>query len=138
MAFKLGSEKGLQAEGGNIRSKLRFKKEDASVPGTPVFRKSLGDGILGEANMDGSISVDPSVKPNSPLYKRVMKHEMQHVNDMESGRAAYGDNWVMWEDKIYIRKEVDGITIIDGPNGRWPEGDENHPWEQEAIEAENE
>ena len=55
-----------------------------------------------------------------------------------SGRAAYGDNWVMWEDKIYIRKEENGVPVIDGPNGRWPEGHPNHPWEAEAIEAETE
>ena len=52
---------------------------------------------------------------------------------MQSGRADYGDDWVMWEDKIYIRKN----GYIDGPNGRWPEGDANHPWEQVAITAEN-
>jgi hypothetical protein len=38
----------------------------------------------------------------------------------------------MWEDNIYIRKN----GMIDGPNGRWPEGHKNHPWEQEAIDAE--
>ena len=27
--------------------------------------------------------------------------------------------------------------FIDGPNGRWPEGHPNHPWEAEAIKAEN-
>ena len=29
-----------------------------------------------------------------------------------------------------------GEDVIDGPNGRWPEGDKNHPWEAEAIQAE--
>ena len=53
---------------------------------------------------------------------------------MESGRADYGDNWVMWEGKVYLRKS----GYIDGPNGRWPEGHPNHPWEAEAIEAEKE
>ena len=66
-----------------------------------------------------------------------MKHELKHKEQMESGRAAYGDNWVMWEDKIYIRKEEDGQPIIDGPNGKWPEGHPTHPWEAEAIEAED-
>ena len=55
-----------------------------------------------------------------------------------SGRADYGDDWVMWEDNIYFRKEVDGQPVIDGPNGRWPEGHPNHPWEAEAIKAEKE
>jgi len=66
------------------------------------------------------------------MLNRAIKHEMKHMCDMEEGRADYGDNWVMWEDKIYIRKN----GMIDGPNGRWPEGDEHHPWEVEAIAAE--
>ncbi len=116
MAFKLGREGRNFKHSGNVN----------------INRTPLDKGTLAEANMDGSISIDPSVKPNSALYKRVMKHEMQHVNDMESGRAAYGDNWVMWEDKIYIRKN----GMIDGPAGRLPEGHPDHPWEQEAIRAE--
>ena len=65
-----------------------------------------------------------------------MAHEMSHQADMESGRADYGDNWVMWEGKIYLRKEIEGQDIIDGPNGRWPAGDPRHPWEREAIQVE--
>ena len=60
------------------------------------------------------------------------------MEDMETGRAQYGDNWVMWEDKIYFRKEIEGEMVIDGPAGRLPEGHEDHPWEQVAIEAEDE
>ena len=33
---------------------------------------------------------------------------------------------------------IDGEDVIDGPNGRWPEGHKNHPWEAEAIQAEKE
>ena len=58
MGFKLGKETGLQVVNGDIRNKMRFSVEkgtDASVPGTPVIRKELGEGILGEANMDGTI-----------------------------------------------------------------------------------
>ena len=86
--------------------------------------------------MDGSIDVDPSVKLNSKFGKRVIKHEQAHLGQMQSGRAAYGDDWVMWEDKIYLRREINGEPVIDGPAGRLPEGHEDHPWEAEAIEAE--
>ena len=96
----------------------------------------MDDGSLAQANMDGSIDVDPSVNLNSKFGKRLIKHEAKHVQDMQTGRAAYGDNWVMWEDNIYLRGEEDGIKYIDGPNGRWPEGDPHHPWEAEAIAAE--
>ena len=57
---------------------------------------------------------------------------------MDQGRSAYGDNWVYWEGNVYLRKEVNGQPVIDGPNGRWPEGHPNHPWEAEAIKAEKE
>jgi len=88
--------------------------------------------------MDGTISIDPSVDLNSPLGRRVIKHEKQHIDDIESGRAGYNDNVVMWEGKLYIRKEINGEKVIDGPNGRWPEGHPKHPWEQSAINAEKE
>ena len=123
---------------------MAFKLGNRSTrPNTPmekpmVFRKNLEGSTLGEANMDGSIHIDVSIKPNSKKEKRVIKHEMSHKEDIETGRAAYGDDWVMWEDKIYFRKNIDGIPVIDGPNGRWPEGHPNHPWEAKAIQAEKE
>ena len=59
MGFKLGKGKTPQMYGGKIKSKMRFGQEsgdaNASVPGTPVIRKPLAEGVLGEANMDGSI-----------------------------------------------------------------------------------
>ena len=92
---------------------------------------------LAQANMDGSIDIDPSVNPNSRFGRKVIKHEQAHIDQMASGRGAYGDNWVLWEDKIYFRGEDKGTKYIDGPNGRWTEGHPNHPWEAEAIAAEN-
>tara|TARA_R100000234_G_C4963633_1_gene162924 strand:+ start:204 stop:560 length:357 start_codon:yes stop_codon:yes gene_type:complete len=118
MSFKLGDE----------TRKLRNSSN------TPIFRKKLEEGIIAEANMDGSIFVDESVDPNSPMFRTAIQHEQVHLDQMADGRAAYGENWVMWEGKIYFRRN----GMIDGPNGRWPEGDDNHPWEQEAIAAENE
>ena len=120
MAFKLGNEN-------------RGPKTPETVN---LFKKSLGDGSLAQANMDGSIDIDPSVDPNSKLGQRIIKHEQAHIRQMEEGRGAYGDNWVMWEGDIYFRGEEDGVKYIDGPNGRWPEGHPNHPWEAEAIAAE--
>ena len=125
MAFKLGSEKR------DIKS-----SENVSVHKKLVDNKPMEEGVLGQANNDGSIDLDPRIDPNSEQGQRIIKHEQCHLDQMESGRAGYGDNWVMWEKKIYIRKEEDGQNIIDGPNGKWPEGHPNHPWEAEAIEAE--
>ena len=128
MAFKLGSESRDQI---NNSKNVSF--------GNRVFRKNsdMGPGVVAQANNDGSIDVAPNVDLNSKFGKRVVKHELKHSEQMENGKADYGDNWVMWEDKIYLRREEDGQPVIDGPNGRWPEGHSNHPWEAEAMEAED-
>ena len=127
MAFKLGSESRDPRTSKNVSF------------GNRVFRKNsdMGPGVVAQANNDGSIDVDPNVNLNSKFGKRVIKHELKHSEQMENGRANYGDNWVMWEYKIYLRREEDGKPVIDGPNGRWPEGHPNHPWEAEAIKAED-
>ena len=69
MGFKLGTERGNHAVSGEIRTKLRFHREsgdpDASVPGTPVIRKDLEPGVLGESNMDGSIYISNKLEPDS-------------------------------------------------------------------------
>ena len=122
MAFKLGNEKRNFKHSGNVK----------------LVQAPLDKGTIAEARNDGTIVVNPSVKPGSKLMKRVIKHEMKHMQDMEDGRAAYGDNWLMWENNIYFRGEEGGVKYIDGPNGRWPEGDPHHPWEAEAIQAEKE
>jgi|TARA_R100000655_G_scaffold98055_1_gene141255 hypothetical protein len=150
MAFKLGKSRRYDTSG-DIRKPnkpLKFvtspkdlmsRNPGASTTaannrlGTSVFQEPMEDGTLAEANMDGTISVDPSVDLNSAFGKKVLKHEAKHIADMESGKAAYGDNWVMWKGKIYMREN----GMIDGPAGRLPEGHKDHPWEKEAIEAEN-
>ena len=116
MGFRLGSERR------GIRS--------------PINKTDVGEGVVARANDDGTIDVDPNLNVNSPYGRRVLNHEQAHLNQMESGRAAYGDGWVMWEGKIYLRKDIEGKPHIDGPNGRLPEGHPDHPWEAEAIQAE--
>ena len=67
MAFKLGSERGNYAINGEIKSKMRFGKEaggDMSVPGVPVIAKKLEEGIMGEANNDGTIFISDKLDPN--------------------------------------------------------------------------
>ena len=125
MAFKLGSE----TRGFNVPPSMSGA---ASKIGQIKIEK-LEEGTLGEANMDGSISVDPSVDLGSPFGKKLLKHEGEHVEQITSGRAGYGEGHVMWEGKIYFRNN----GYIDGPAGRLPEGHPDHPWEQEAINAEN-
>ena len=135
MGFKLGKGKTPQMTYGVIRDKMRFSQEaggDASVPGTPVIRKNLGEGILGEANMDGSIYISDKIVPGSHEERQVINHEMRHSTDMKVGKLAYGDDFVKYNGKTYPRVTVDGrdMIIVDGVARE--AGDGNFPWEDDA------
>ena len=129
MSFKLGSEKRDVKDSSNVKiTKGRsFNPENVKIFDTP-----LDKGTIAEANNDGTISINSEIKISPAMLKRTIKHEMKHLQDMADGRADYGENWVMWEGKIYFRKN----GMIDGPAGRLPEGHPDHPWEEEAIAAE--
>ena len=135
MGFKLGKGKRPTMYGGVIRSKMRFSQEaggDASVPGTPVIRKPLGEGILGEANMDGSIYINENIVPGSKEEAQVINHEMRHATDMKIGKLAYGDDFVQWNGNIYPRQDINGKDMIK-VDGQWKEaGTHDFPWEEEA------
>ena len=116
MAFKLGKQT------------RQYNTPDRN----PIFRKKLDEGILGEANKDGSIYINKDIKPGSAQEKQVINHEKQHAKDMKSGMLDYGDNWVRYKSKTYHRK--DGKIKY---NGKWhEEGSEKFPWEQRAMQAE--
>jgi len=135
MGFKLGTERGLEVTGGEIRNKMRFHQEaggDASVPGTPVIRKDLEPGVLGEANMDGSIYLSNTVPPNSPIEKEVLLHEMRHATDLKIGKLVYGDNFIKHNGETYPRETRNGKDMIKF-EGKWKEaGNGGFPWENEA------
>ena len=135
MGFKLGSERGNYAVSGEIKTKMRFGKDsggDASVPGVPVIRKPLAEGILGEANMDGSIYISDNIVPGSKEEKQVINHEMRHATDMKIGKLAYGDNFVKYNGVTYPRKTINGkdMVIVDGVPKE--AGSHDFPWEVEA------
>ena len=134
MAFKLGSEKGLEATGGEIRTKMRFSQEaggDASVPGTAVIRKDLEQDILGEANMDGSIYLSNKVQPNSQEETQVLLHEMKHATDMRTGKLAYDDDSIKYNGITYPRETRNGKDMI-RVDGKWTEAGGDFPWEKDA------
>ena len=135
MGFKLGTERGLEVTGGEIRTKMRFYQEaggDASVPGTPVIRKDLGPDVEGEANMDGSIYISDTLVPDSFEERQVISHEMRHATDMKIGKLEYADDYIKWNGEEFPRKTRYGkdMILIDG---KWKEaGDSDFPWENEA------
>ena len=135
MGFKLGSERGNYAVGGEIKTKMRFGKqagEVGSVPGTPIIRVPLEEGIMGEANMDGSIYVNENIAPGSYEDKQVINHEMRHATDMKLGKLAYDDNSVTYNGEVFPRLTIDGkdMIIVDGVAKE--AGDHGFPWEEDA------
>ena len=135
MGFKLGTERGNYAVSGEIRTKMRFHQEaggDASVPGTPVIRTNLEEGVLGEANMDGSIYVSDMMEPDGFEERQVVSHEMRHATDMKIGKLEYADDYVKWNGETFERETRNGKDMIK-VDGKWKEaGHEGFPWENEA------
>ena len=136
MGFKLGKGKTPQVYSGQIKTKMRFGQEagdaDVSVPGTPVIRKPLGEGILGEANMDGSIYISDKIIPGSEEEKQVINHEMRHATDMKLGKLSYTDDHVMYNGEKFPRKTINGkdMIIVDGVAKE--AGSHDFPWENDA------
>ena len=139
MGFKLGTERGLEATNGEIKTKMRFGKqagEEGSVPGTPVIRVPLEDGdrfeILGEANMDGSIYISDKLEPGSFEDRQTINHEMRHATDIKLGKLSYDDDHIMYNGDRFERMDIDGVDSI-LVDGKWKEaGDTGFPWEDDA------
>jgi len=134
MAFKLGTSKGNYAVSGEIKTKMRFSQEaggDASVAGTPVIRKNLAEGIMGEANMDGSIYISNKLKPGSQEETQVLLHEMRHATDMKTGKLSYSDNDIKFNGVTYPRETRNGKDMIK-IEGKWTEAGGDFPWEKDA------
>ena len=140
MGFKLGSSRGNYASGGEIKTKMRFGKqagEAGSVPGTPVIRVPLDEGVMGEANMDGTIYVNKNIIPGSEEDKQVINHEMRHATDMRLGKLAYDYDSVTYNGEEFPRETRNGKDMIK-VDGKWKEaGDGGFPWEHEANHRNN-
>jgi len=98
----------------------KSKRKKLKHSGTPVIRKDLDGDVIAEANNDGSIYVDKSVKKGSPLEKEAIAHEKVHIEQMKRGDLEYDDNNVYWKGKIYPRQNMN-------------EGADALPWEREAY-----
>jgi|TARA_R110002096_G_scaffold421328_1_gene626921 hypothetical protein len=123
MAFKLGGENRKSNYG---TTKNRFDRDDASVPGVPVIRKKLAKGIMGEANIDGSIFISDKVEPGSAEERKILMHEMGHMVDMKTGKLSYTDDSITWMGEDFDREK--GMIKFEG---KWlPEGDTSFPWEK--------
>ena len=131
MAFKLGKARQPIARGGVIDKKLSFRTDEASIPGNEVIRKNLDEGILGEANMDGSIFISDKIQPGSKEENQVLLHEMRHATDMKLGKLAYSDDAVYYDGITYPRETINGRDMIK-VDGKWKEAGDDFPWEKTA------
>ena len=133
--FKLGKKRGNYAVAGELKTKMRFGKQSggsASVPGTPVIRKDLAPGVLGEANMDGSIYISNTIQPDSFQERQTVNHEMRHATDMRIGKLAYSDDHIKYNGETFPRETIEGMDMI-LVDGEWKEaGDTGFPWENDA------
>jgi hypothetical protein len=140
MGFKLGKNRGNYAVSGEIKTKMRFGKQaggEGSIPGTPIIRVPLNEGVMGEANMDGTIYVNENIIPGSYEYRQVINHEMRHATDMKLGKLAYDDNNIMYNGERFERKDINGVDSI-LVDGQWKEaGDTGFPWEEDANNGGN-
>ena len=128
------------------RPEKEFDKNFHSLPDTktPIFRKKLDGGVLGEANMHRTIFVDEKVPEGSPLEAEVVSHEQKHLDDMSImvkkpgkkrrvKKLAYGDDFVIWKGKKLKRE--DG-KIEDPKTGEMKdEGSKDFQWEIDAYKA---
>ena len=142
MAFKLGKESGKYAINGEVKTKMRFGKNsgssDVSVPGTPVIRKDdLAPGIMGEANMDGTIYINGDLEPGSYEERQVVIHEMRHATDMRIGKLSYEDDHIMYNGEKFPREDINGVDSI-LVDGQWKQaGTDDFPWEVDANNGDN-
>lgn len=120
----------------NLKSKgeLFGINEELSTYNNPVFEKKLGEGIIAEANRDGTIFVDASV--SNEKKKEAVEHEEQHQNQMDQGRLDYTDDIVTWKKdtkspaRVYKR---DKGTLIAMDSGKADVEGGDFEWEREAY-----
>ena len=108
--------------------------KETSTYNTPVFKKTLEGGILGEANNDGTIFIDKSLKGKDK--QEAVNHEKVHLDQMAQGRLQYDDNTVTWKKdtkspaRVYKR---DQGTLIAMDSGKADAEGGDFEWEREAY-----
>jgi hypothetical protein len=89
-----------------------------SLNNTPIYTVDLEDNVLGKANNNGSIIINKNLNPSE--IKKVVDHEMVHVDQFKRGDLDYDDKNVYWKGKTYPRSKMN-------------EGSPTLAWEKEAY-----
>jgi len=98
----------------------KMKMGKLSMDNTPIYQVETDEGVMGQANKNGSIVVSKDLHPEE--QEDVVRHEKVHLDQMERGDLDYDDEFVYWKGKKYSRSAMN-------------EGDKNLPWEKEAWKA---
>lgn len=99
---------------------FKMKMGKLSMDNTPIYQQDTEEGVMGQANKNGSIIVDKNL---SPLEQEdVIRHEKVHLDQMKRGDLDYDNNNVYWKGKKIPRSTMD-------------EGNKSLPWEKEAYKA---
>jgi len=107
--------------------------KETSTYSTPVFKKDLDGTIMGEANNDGTIFIDKSLKGKDKT--EAVEHEKVHLDQMAQGKLQYTNDTVTWKKdtksppRVYKRE---GGMLIDEKTGESAEGGA-FEWEDEAY-----
>ena len=123
MSFKLKS-----------KGELFGYNEELSTYNNPVFEKKLGDGIVAEANRDGTTFVSPNI--SDAKKKEAVDHENVHHCQMMQGRLDYTEDTVTWKKdtksptRVYKR---DQGTLIAMDSGKADAEGGDFEWEREAY-----
>ena len=91
------------------------------IDNTPIYFVPEEQGVLGRANMCGSITINSQVR-NPKQIKEIIRHEKVHINQIKRGDLAYDACYIYWKGKKYKRGAKDGSK--------------SYPWEKEAYRKE--
>jgi len=98
----------------------KMKMGKLSMDNTPIYQIDTDEGVMGQANKNGSIVVDKNLGPLE--QEDVVRHEKVHLDQMERGDLDYDDEFIYWKGKKMPRSAME-------------EGSKKLPWEKEAWKA---
>jgi len=97
-----------------------MKMGKLSIDNTPVYQTDTEEGVMGQANKNGTILVDKNLSKEE--QEDVVRHEKVHLKQMKDGDLDYDDKYMYWKGKKISRSSID-------------EGNKKLPWEIEAYKA---
>tara|TARA_B100000780_G_scaffold43508_1_gene26980 strand:- start:1237 stop:1551 length:315 start_codon:yes stop_codon:yes gene_type:complete len=99
---------------------FKMKMGKLSIDNTPVYQTDTEEGVMGQANKNGTILVDKNLSKEE--QEDVVRHEKVHLKQMKDGDLDYDDKYMYWKGKKISRSSID-------------EGNKKLPWEIEAYKA---